>query len=177
MIEKLINLEYLELLPLLLLLWLYIFVNRFNTLPLLILSKIFDIISTAFVSCLKWSNPLLKKKLISLAIIIVIYFYYISVNIWLNFIYFIIKNRLYYFNCAYKLLKTNLMSVNCLELLILLLLPQLLICNNFFFISSVKLLITLLILLTFNFFIYCLDKFNLLQIIKLINLGCLKLLF
>ena len=56
----------------------------------------------------------------AVAVVAIIYFRCVSVNIFLNFICFIIENRLYYLNCACKLLKTKLMNLGYLELLFLL---------------------------------------------------------
>lgn len=113
---------------------------------------------------------------IAIAIIVVVYFCHISVKIFLNFICFIIKNRLYYLDCASKLLQIKLMNLNCLESLFLLLLLCLLVCGDFFLISSVTLLVVLLFLLALDCFLCCLNRSDLLLIEKLINLDCIKLL-
>lgn len=111
-----------------------------------------------------------------ITVIVVIYFYYVSIKIFLNFICFIIENYLYYFDCIYKFFKKKQINLCCLKLLFLLLLLQLLLYNNFFLILSIRLLMSLLFLHVFNHFTFFSNKPDLLQIKKLINLSSLKLL-
>lgn len=111
-----------------------------------------------------------------MAIVVVVCFYYVSINISLNFICFIIENRLYYLDCICKLLKTKLMNLGYLELFILLPSPWSLLYGDLFSISSIRLLVALLLLLAFNCFIYYLDGPDLLLIENLMNLDCLELL-
>lgn len=106
----------------------------------------------------------------------IICFHHVFINISLNFLYFIIENRLYHLDCTYKLLKIKLMSPSYLKLLFLLSLPWLLVCGDLFLISFVKLPMALLLLFTLDCFVYCSDRLDLLLIEKLMNLGYLKLL-
>lgn len=68
------------------------------------------------------------------------------------------------------MLKIKLINLSCLELLLLLLLPWSLVCGNIFPLSSIRLPMALLFLLSFD------HKPDLSLIEKLINLNCLKLL-
>lgn len=111
----------------------------------------FYIIITDFIIFLKSTDPSLMKKRISikhldlLLLVEIRYFYLVSVNVSHYFFCFITKNRRYYLNSAFKLLKINLMNLSLLELSFLVLLPYLYVINNLFFVSSVRLPIMLLL--------------------------------
>lgn len=62
------------------------------------------------------------EVIIPIVVVVVIYFHFVCINMFLNFIYFIIKNYLYLFNYAYKLFKTKLMNLVYLKLIFFLLL-------------------------------------------------------
>lgn len=110
------------------------------------------------------------------AVVELICFSHISVNISLNFTSIIINNCLYYLDYAYKFLKSKLMNLGNRNLLFLLPLPCLLLCSDLFLILSVKLPVALIFLLTPYLFVYCSDTPNWLLIKKLMNFGCLELL-
>lgn len=90
---------------------------------------------------------------VAVVVVVVVYFRYVSVNISHNFICFIIENCLYYLDCAYKLLKTKQMNLERLKLLFLLPLPWSFVCGDLFSISSIRLPVALLLLLTFDRFV------------------------
>ena len=188
LIKKLMNLERLKLLLLLPLLWSYVFVG-FSSTSYDITN--FSIIKNTlyyhnwFCKLLRMTWSIVDRKTdkfrmsevtAAVAVVMVICFRRVSVNISLNFICFIIENRLYYLDCAWKLLKTKLINLGYLEFLFLLPSPWLLMCSDLFPISFVRLLMALLLLLALNRFVCCSDGPDLLLIEKLINLGCLKLL-
>lgn len=118
----------------------------------------------------------MSKVTATIAIVVVVYFRNVSVNISLNFICFIIENYLYYFDYACKLLKTKIINLCYLELLFLLPLLWLLVCGNLFPILFIRLAVALLLLLTFDRFICYSDRSNLVWKKKPMNLGYLKLL-
>lgn len=111
-----------------------------------------------------------------MAVIVIVCFHCVSVGISLNFIYFIIKKRLYYLDCACKLLKTIQINIGCLWLLFFFPLPGFLGYGDLFLVLSIRFLPALLFLLALNPYVYCLDRLDLSLIEKLINLYYLKLL-
>ena len=113
---------------------------------------------------------------IAIAVVVVICFRCVFINISLNFIYFIIENRLYCLDYACKLLKTKLINLGHLKLLFLLRSLWSLVCGNLFFISSVKLPVTLLLLFVLDRFVCFSNRLDLLLIEKLVNLSSLELL-
>lgn len=109
-------------------------------------------------------------------VVMIIYFHHIFINIFFNFICFIIENSLYYLDCTCKLLRTILINLGYPELLFLLPFIQSLVYDDLFTILFLRLPMMLLLLLGLNCFVYCLDRLDLSLIEKLMNLSYQKLL-